>query len=148
MQTFLPYKSFRESVACLDRSRLGKQRVEACQILKVLAGEGKRTKNGLLGWQNHPAAKMWRGYEHALFAYIATSVTEWRRRGYKDTRLAEALRLMTYFKDSPVRYPDWLGREDLHMSHRQNLVRKNPEHFIPLFGNIQPRTGYIWPTNG
>jgi len=36
MQTFLPYASFAKSAACLDNRRLGKQRVEAMQILKIL----------------------------------------------------------------------------------------------------------------
>ncbi len=33
MQTFLPYDSYADSAAVLDRARLGKQRVEAKQIL-------------------------------------------------------------------------------------------------------------------
>lgn len=41
MQTFLPYKSFVKSAACLDMRRLGKQRVEAKQILMALTGESK-----------------------------------------------------------------------------------------------------------
>lgn len=53
MQTFLPYKSFAESAACLDNKRLGKQRVEVLQILKAL-------HNPSYGWQNHPAVKMCR----------------------------------------------------------------------------------------
>jgi len=54
MQTFLPQISFKESAECLDNRRLGKQRVEAMQIMKAL----------LLpeyGWKNHPAVKMWKG---------------------------------------------------------------------------------------
>jgi len=62
MQTFLPYSSFIESVRCLDRQRLGKQRVEALQILNALNGKSK-------GWTNHPATKMWCGYEEALCLY-------------------------------------------------------------------------------
>ena len=36
MQTFLPYKSFVKSLNCLDNKRLGKQRVEAMQILNAI----------------------------------------------------------------------------------------------------------------
>jgi len=39
MQTFLPYPDLRDSVACLDNKRLGKQRVEAMQILTRHAPE-------------------------------------------------------------------------------------------------------------
>lgn len=52
VQTFLPYPDFAQSAQCLDRQRLGKQRVEVLQLLKALKGESK-------GWKNHPAAKMW-----------------------------------------------------------------------------------------
>ena len=49
MQTFLPYKSFKQSLQSLDYRRLGKQRVEAFQILNVLLG---RTETK--GWSlNH-----------------------------------------------------------------------------------------------
>ena len=47
MQTFLPYSSFDLTMECLDYRRLGKQRVEAFQILRALRGETD-------GWTNHP----------------------------------------------------------------------------------------------
>ena len=54
MQTFLPYKTFKQSAQVLDNKRLGKQRVEAYQILRALCGESK-------GWVHQPATVMWRG---------------------------------------------------------------------------------------
>ena len=36
MQTFLPYPDFAASAAALDDRRLGKQRVEALQVLRAL----------------------------------------------------------------------------------------------------------------
>ena len=36
MQTFLPYDSFEESASVLDWKRLGKQRVEAMQIVNAI----------------------------------------------------------------------------------------------------------------
>jgi len=57
MQTFMPYGSqYDQTAKCLDVKRLGKQRVETYQILKALLGESK-------GWRNHPATRMWEGYE-------------------------------------------------------------------------------------
>lgn len=41
MQTFLPYADFSMSAKCLDYRRLGKQRVEAMQILNAIRGEKK-----------------------------------------------------------------------------------------------------------
>ncbi len=53
MQTFLPYPDFKRSAKVLDYRRLGKQRVEALQILKALQVEN-------YGWRNHPIVKMWK----------------------------------------------------------------------------------------
>ena len=120
MQTFLPYNDFRKSAQVLDRQRLGKQRVETLQLLKALAGETK-------GWVNHPAAKMWRGYENALVIYGVAMCDEWIKRGYKDTCRDKILAYRNY--DTAVVVPKWLGREDFHASHRSNLLRKNPEYY-------------------
>ena len=76
MQTFLPYPSFAESAACLDSKRLGKQRVEALQIWNIVSG-----KRSTGGWINHPATKMWRGYEKALTEYMNLSIILWKGRG-------------------------------------------------------------------
>lgn len=53
MQTFLPYPDFAQSAKCLDRARLGKQRVETLQLLSINPSSGKK------GCANHPAYKMW-----------------------------------------------------------------------------------------
>ena len=65
MQTFLPHESFKKSLKVLDWRRLGKQRVEAHQVLNVLLG---RTETK--GWVNHPITRMWDGYEPALQLYF------------------------------------------------------------------------------
>lgn len=86
MQTFLPYDDFEKTAQCLDYRRLGKQRVEAKQILNIL--EGKTTTNA---WKNHPAVKMWSGCENALKLYINTMITEWKKCGYKNTMELEII---------------------------------------------------------
>lgn len=63
MQTFLPYVNFAESAKCLDYRRLGKQRVEAKQILDVL--NGKTT-----AWQNHPCVKALKYYLKIIKQYL------------------------------------------------------------------------------
>ena len=78
MQTFLPVSDFAASARILDDARLGKQRVEAYQIIRTLDGVTK-------GWRNHPAVRMWRGYEPALIEYSLVICAEWDRRGYADT---------------------------------------------------------------
>ena len=133
MQTFLPYADFALSAKCLDWKRLGKQRVEAFQILKALTTPS-------YGWQNHPAVKMWRGYEDALGLYMNLCIEEWKRRGYRNSMTPAPLR----FHDS-VPTPPWLGRREFHESHQSNLVRKDPEHYRRFFPRIAADLPYIWP---
>lgn len=137
MQTFLPYSSFQESAKVLDRQRLGKQRVETYQILRTLTGVSS-------GWQNHPAVKMWRGYDQALADYGATVCFEWIDRGYKDTLLEHFLNHMENAQDCEM--PEWLGDDDFHQSHRSNLVRKLPDHYRQFFPEVADDLPYIWPS--
>ena len=134
MQTFLPYKSFKESLKSLDWRRLGKQRVEAHQILNVLL-ERTDTK----GWRNHPITKMWAGYEDALKMYFNLCVEEWVSRGYNNTMVLE---------DVPewgkIKYPDWLGNDLLHSSHRANLLRKDKEFYSKFLWNEDSSNPYCW----
>lgn len=136
MQTFLPYESFLESAKVLDRQRLGKQRVETYQILQTLTGVSS-------GWQNHPAVKMWRGYDQALADYGATVCIEWLGRGYKDSLLPHFLDHMSGAQDCEM--PDWLGNADLHLSHRSNLLRKLPDHYSQFFKDEPNDLPYVWP---
>lgn len=78
LQTYLPYPDFAASAHALDPRRLGKQRVEALQVLRALTTPG-------YGWRHHPAAKQWRGYEEALACYGVAICKEWCRRGHADT---------------------------------------------------------------
>ena len=78
MQTFLPYPDFRSSGLALDRRRLGKQRVEALQVLRGLVVPG-------YGWRHHPAVRMWTGYEEALVRYGLEICRVWREQGHQDS---------------------------------------------------------------
>ena len=62
VNTFLPYDDFYDSAKVLDMKRLGKQRVEAMQLVNANLGL-------TVGWRNHPCAVMWRGHEDALAMY-------------------------------------------------------------------------------
>ena len=141
MQTFLPYPDFAASMAALDNARLGKQRVEAYQILRQLAGTTR-------GWRNHPAVKMWRGYEPALFAYTVAACDEWVRRGFRND-MGETIRQeFPQLVDALVELPPWLGRDDIHSSHRGNLLRKSPDHYAALGWTDPPDLPYVWPIPG
>lgn len=141
MQTFLPYANFQKSAQCLDRQRLGKQRVEAYQILQCLVGEGS------LQWKHHPAIKMWKGHEAALAGYIVVICQEWKKRGYKDT---VENKTVTMINRHPwhlwsVTKPTWLGNRKFHQAHRSNLVRKSPTHYRQYFPKVADNLPYVWP---
>jgi hypothetical protein len=151
MQTFLPYPDFRETAGVLDGRRLGKQRVEAIQVLRALTVAG-------YGWRRHPAAAMWAGYEEALTRYGLEVCGVWTETGRRDT-CAATLRtdLARDTGISDVRsqaelaaageLPPWLGAADFHRSHRSALLRKDPEHYGRWFAGDPVDLPYVWPSS-
>lgn len=142
MQTFLPYADFDQSAACLDSKRLGKQRLEAKQILLALGIPVGLHMPGKRGWRNHPAVRMWQGHEEALAEYGASICLEWIRRGFADNLWDEFVALMP---ETPAKLPAWLGNAEFHASHRSNLLRKDYV-FYGQFGWSEPNDlPYFWP---
>ncbi|MFC0602878.1 MSMEG_6728 family protein [Streptomyces palmae] len=151
MQTFLPHPDFRESARELDRRRLGKQRVEALQILRGLTVPG-------YGWRHHPAVRMWTGYEEALVRYGLEICRVWRERGHQDSCAASLVAdLAEHRPGRPVRdqaelaqageLPPWLGDAAFHRSHQSALVRKDPEVYAPRFPGVPDDLPYVWPAS-
>src|SRR5690349_8169479 len=120
VNTFLPYSDFQKCAEVLDRLRLGKQRVEAKQIIDTIEQNRK-------AWRNHPAVNMWRGYTDALKLYFNTIVKEWIKRGYKNN--------MLIYENLPeqVEMPWWMGNTDFHYSHQASLARKNGQFYGDKF---------------
>lgn len=135
MQTFLPYNNFEECAKCLDSKRLGKQRIEAFQILNILL---ERTNTQ--GWINHPAVLMWKGYEESLKYYFNMMLKEWIGRGYKNNLDFEKIDM------EKLKFPSWLGNEELHASHRSNLLRKDYDFYIKYNWTEPDNMEYYWPT--
>jgi hypothetical protein len=149
MQTFLPHPDFRESALILDRRRLGKQRVEALQVLRGLTVPG-------YGWRRHPAVRMWAGYEEALVRYGLEICRVWREQGHQDSCAASLVAGLAALRPSaPVRdqaqltadgdLPPWLGDPAFHRSHRSALVRKEPAVYAALFPDVPDDLPYVWP---
>jgi hypothetical protein len=132
VNTFLPFPDFVETAKALDYRRLGKQRVEAWQILQALRGETK-------GWTNHPATKMWRGHERLLCEYGIAICKEWIDRGYKDTMLDRFVAVHSLLPECEV--PVWLGDSSFHESHQSNLKRKDADHYN---FNVENDLPYLW----
>lgn len=138
VNTFLPYPDFIQVARSLDDRRLGKQRVEALQILRANLGLTQ-------GWRNHPAAVMWRGHEDLLAKYAISMCDEWTRRGYVDNTKGQIIELVKTFNLNPFNKekPWWLGAEKFHESHMSNLKRKLPEYYDFDVADDLP---YQWPT--
>ncbi len=142
----------RETAAVLDSPRLGKQRVEAKQILTAL-------QTGT-GWVHHPATKMWRGHELALAIYGWYVCLEWQRRGFKDN-------LGDWFADQMgegltgsqrlTAFPWWFGNAKMVATHRSKLIGKSPLYYEKLLYDgglwsaeddstpIDYMLPYLWP---
>jgi hypothetical protein len=149
MQTFLPVADFADSARLLDSPRLGKQRVETLQILRAIELPD-------YGWANHPAVLMWRGRTPALVAYGLAMARIWRERGFADSTASQigefAPEVVDRSQDELAAaglLPSWLGDEDLHRSHRSNLIAKDPafyrERFADRFGAEPDDLPYVWP---
>lgn len=137
MQTFLVdnHPHFHTTMKCLDNKRLGKQRVEAMQILDAL----QRT-NG--GWINHPATVMWRGYATLLMYYHDRCIEEWKLRGFTNTMQCKLPDGDTMLHT----YPHWWHDERVYASHRSNLLRKHPTHYEQFNWHEPDNLPYHWPT--
>lgn len=138
MQTFLPHQEFHQTARVLDNRRLGKQRVETLQILNALF-------DAKYGWQNHPAVRMWRGHGQMLAEYGLSICVEWKERGFKDTCYEKIGNMLGKFPSSSLIEPPWLRNEELHISHRSNLIRKDPEYYKKFWPGIREDLPYLWP---
>lgn len=132
MITFLVCEDFVLNAKLLDSQRLGKQRVEAVQILDAIQ---KGTK-----WKNHPIVHSWRPFIEALKYYINCIILEWVNRGGNNN-------IPLFEIPSIILIPWWCQWDRLHQSHRAMLMRKNPFYYYDKF-TVDPEYngyGYIWP---
>jgi len=133
MQIFIPLANLDKLFQILDRQRLGKQRVECKQVLDIILG--RSTKKG---WKSHPAIKMWAPYSEFLKLYFNKCVAEWTKRGYKNNMELEVV------SEDQVVIPSFWGDEELHATHRANLLRKDSEFYSRFGWTEAPRNGYLW----
>jgi len=140
MQTFMTHDNYVDTAKVLDNKRLGKQRVEAYQILKALRGDYNDTG----AWVNHPATVMWRDHQYELALYGLTISVEFHERGF------DGYSMMQKFTDicnelqssNTESYPWWVNNELLLMTHQSNLMRKDSEYYS---FNVPDNIPYIWP---
>jgi hypothetical protein len=162
MQTFVPITtSFEDIAKVLDNKRLNKQALEGWQILMTLLELDPQGEHRIpRGWVNHPAVRMWRGHEMALYYYIQCMVDEWKRRGYKSTigdkAKATVMRAVKLgiITDENMFNPQWMRYQpqykEIASSHRRALLSKEYEWYSqfgwPEDTGSRPETyDYIWP---
>jgi hypothetical protein len=126
MNTFLPYPDISLSLRVLDTTRLGKQRLEAYQLIK-----GDRP--------SHPAARMWRNYTTCLTYYYNMSLIEWERRGFTNDILKTI-----HIPDNIV-FPPWWGGY-IHRTHQANLLAKAPDYYRQFRWDVPVGLEYFWPS--
>ena len=88
---------------------------------------------------------MWRGFENGLVEYGKVICEVWKERGYKDTCWEK---INAYLDTSkPITFPNWIGNEAIHLSHKSNLVRKFPDYYKQYWPDVPDNIEYIWPKN-
>jgi len=145
MQTFITDFDMEQNAKNLDNKRLGKQHVECCQIAMCLLEKESK-------WKNHPAVKMWKGYEPFLIeTYLKAILIEWEIRGFKGEkcwnhydRLHKAVQQLRIHKYAYWQIPSWLTKDFIE-AHRSNLIRKNKDYYKSKFPNTKEGLDYIWP---
>ena len=138
MQIFLPYENMYESLMSLDNKRLGKQRVEAYQIISAITQRPKLDGTPYKGWLNHPCTVMWREYLSALKVYYNYSIDVWVSRGFKNTMEYEPIH------EDEVELPPFIGNEKFHASHRSNLLKKDFDFYSKHGWTDDPSNPYVW----
>lgn len=137
VNTFLPYSNYEKCARALDNRRLGKQRVEAKQIIDIIENYDK-----VKAWRNHPVVLMWMGHVKALKKYYNCIVKEWIKRGYQNN-------MLLYRITSAVPEPWFIGNKSFHLSHQANLLRKDFDYYSKKFKNVPIKYikyTYIWPS--
>ena len=161
MQTFLPDSVFSTCAKALDGKRLNNQINEGLVILRTITGWYERRDRK--GWnKGHPAIKMWQGYAVALAEYVFEMIGEYEQRtGNRESvirrveKVEEVLIESDQYREwieQTYPYPEWLGRVDLHLSHRKVLLAKNLEWYSRLWPDLEPAQldqgkalPYVWP---
>ena len=72
----------------------------------------------------------------------------WIERGHADTVRGQILEFapdVDLLTQDELDLPPWIGDEAVHLSHRSNLIRKDPGYYGPLFPGVPDDLPYVWP---
>ena len=90
---------------------------------------------------------MWRGHEVSLCQYGLAMCWEWQRRGYKDSLYDFFAAALAQYEEDGRTFlpPPWLGEDEVHASHRSNLLRKDREFYSQYGWAESDDLPYVWP---
>lgn len=158
MQTFMVSTDLRECASVLDHyditviDKNGREKTFT-RLGNQFYREGLTLIRG--GWPNHPAAKMWKGYEYALGMYLLALAERLADEGHNTPAFHDQIVEINDIMDACDNedFPPWWGDDEIYATHRGTLLYKAPEHYeqfgwaeAPLPPN--PETGkfqYKWP---
>ena len=149
----------------MDKKRGWKQVVECKQILCALnykfAPDDWKTSPS---WSkrpylNHPAVKMWAGYEDLLALYynvflehaIEAFSINTDLKPIKNSHVTEYKKLLSRTDLSegtaPGKFPFWFFNENFHRAYRSRLIAKDPDYYRDKFPGDEGFNGgkYLWP---
>lgn len=138
MMTFLPFPSYQRSAQVLDNKRLGCQRMEGLILLRTNLGLSN-------GWKWHPCTRQWKGYESSLAEYLFEIISEWKKRGFRDSCEQKLLDIIGgYDNIKGATKPYWLGDEEFHSSHRAALLFKKYDYYKQFGWTEKAKMNYKW----
>ncbi len=135
---FRPYTDWERSAACLDDLRLGKQRVEAKQILYVFLRKLGIVRDGKRGWLTHPIVLLYfnngKPYIDDVVGFFQACVKEWKKRGKQNficlDDIQQFIRQIEKTPGTPI--------TRLHeIEYRRILLIKNPNHYVKVFSKSE-----------
>ncbi|MCS7133323.1 MAG: pyrimidine dimer DNA glycosylase [Candidatus Caldarchaeum sp.] len=134
MQIFRPYVDWTKSAAVLDDLRLGKQRVEAKQVINAFLRKLGLINDGLKGWLTHPIVLLYfnggKPYLDDVIGFFNACVMEWKKRG-KQNNLS-----LNDIKHLIERVEKTSGTPVTHVheiEYRRILLMKDPKHYVKVF---------------
>lgn len=139
MITYLPYPDFAETARCLHDVHLADAMVSGLRLLKILLHPEEQS-----GWRFHSLGQMWGDHEHALATYLMELSMEDHRRGNAPWVWVEVLEVMPNAVDQSPEMPPWIGLADFHISHRAMLKATRPEHYGPIWPEVEPVMAPTW----
>lgn len=140
MQIFRPYIDHEMSARFLDSLRLGKQRVEAKQVILAILRKLGIINDGRKGWLNHPMVLMYfndgKPYINDLVNYFYAVVDEWVRRGYVNhvslNDVEHYLKYVDGIEGTPV-------TQEMAREYRRVLLLKDPCYYVNKLSNDELR---------